>query len=309
MVGLQRYDVVLELTLPRTQENVGAGNFMLEVNMHGPYEKGSSIMETVQAGIAPGKQETAVLATSRRPAIMQYRSTVTELAHKLTELHWYLLGFRQEAEKLRISMFESVEFPKGWRNVPSTLKLEVQSTHRLQIYDAKAVFRARFRGLRWLMYNHRIISAIVFVSTFWTTEMVFAGLAWGLLTVILSKGPLELKAEEVHEVAERIKAEPEDDDDNEMPRLSDTERTFPTLTGQQRLRYQAKPRVKVEEEEPAVMVPEHVTKAAEADVEDEDEDADFFLDSGLGTSLESSGPARRDSMRRRRGRSAPREEG
>ncbi|KAK4902772.1 hypothetical protein LTR27_000711 [Elasticomyces elasticus] len=306
IVGVQRYDVVVELDFPRTPDNVEAGNFMLEVNMYAPEEKGRSTMQTIQAGIVPGTQDTTVLATSRRPAILQYRSPLIELAYKFTELHWYLLNFRQESESLRISMFEGVEFPKGWRNVPATLKLEVQSTRQMQIYSAKAVFRARFRGLRWLMYNHRILSAIVFISGFWMTEMVFAGLAWAALTVFFAPGGQAAKAEEVHEVAQRIKADPEDDDEKQ-PHLSDTERTFPTLSGQQPLRYESETKIKQEFEDMAVVTPEHVVKASEADVEDEDEDADFFLDSGMGTSMESSNTSRRDSMRRRRGRAGLRE--
>ena len=49
-----------------------------------------------------------------------------------------------------------------------------------------------------------------------------------------------------------------------------------------------------------MILPETSTKATEADDED---DPDVFIDSGMGTSLESSAP-RRDSMRRRRGRTS-----
>jgi len=105
----------------------------------------------------------------------------------------------------------------------------------------------------------------------------------------------------VHEIAERIKQEPDAEDPK--PVLSDTERTFPTLSGQQPLRY-ASPRIKQEDEGSAVVVPDTAVRAVEAD--DEDEDADFFLDSGLGTSMESSA-SRRDSVRRR-GRARLKEE-
>ena len=302
LVSIQGYDVAVELSLPRTPENTDAGNFMLEVNMYAPHEKGTSIMETVQAGIAP-TSEAKVLATSRRPAILPYRSPMIELAYKLSEVHWYLLGWRQETDNLNTAMFEGVEFSKGWRNVPATLKLEIQSTHRMQVYAAKAIFRARFRGLRWLMYNHRIISAVVFIGGFWMTEMIFAGLAWAALAMFVTPPPQEVKAEEVHEVAERIKPEPEDD---MKPQLSDTERTFPTLSGQQPLRYSG-PKIKQKDDEAAVMLPANVTTPA-AEADDEDEDADYFLDSGLGTSMESSA-GRRDSMRKRRGRPSLRDDG
>ncbi|KAK5125575.1 hypothetical protein LTR08_005203 [Meristemomyces frigidus] len=298
IVSVQRYDVAVELTFPRTPENTGAGNFMLEVNMYAA----ETTPDTVQAGLATGTAVKPVLANSRRPAILPYRSQLIELAYKLTELHWYLLNWRSEEEKLYVEMFEGVEFSKGWRNLPSTMKLEIQSTNRMQVYSAQAVFRARFRGLRWLMYNHRILSAFVFVGIFWTTEMLFAGLAWAALTVFVIPPTQDVKAEELHEVATQMKDEPEDDRTN----LSDTERTFPTLGGQQPLRY-SNPKIKQEDEETVMPMPEDgLLQAAEAD--DEDEDADFFLDSGIGTSMES-GANRRESIKRRRDRAGSKDEG
>ena len=298
IVNVQRYDVAVELTLPRTPENTGAGNFMLEVNMFAA----ETVLDTPQAGLAAGAPVRPILATSRRPAILPYRSQLIGLAYKLTELHWYLLNWRSEEEKLYVRMFEAVEFAKGWRNLPSTMKLEIQSTNQMQVYSARAVFRARFKGLRWLMYNHRIVSAFVFVGIFWTTEMVFAGLAWAALTVFFGSPTQNVKAEEVHEGSTRIKDELEDDKAN----LSDTERTFPTVGGQQPLRY-SNPRIKQEDEDSTVLpLGDGMVQAAEAD--DEDEDADFFLDSGLGTSMES-GASRRDSIRRRRGRPSSKDEG
>ncbi|KAK4570279.1 hypothetical protein LTR86_002359 [Recurvomyces mirabilis] len=307
IVGAQTYDVAIELTLPRTPENVNAGNFMLEVNMLAPREGPlSSTAEKVQAGITSGTTEPGVLATSRRSAILEYRSPIIELAYKLTEIHWYLLNVRSESDKLRVPMFEGVEFSRGSRNVPRRMKVEIQSTERLRVYDARAVFRARFHGLRWLMYNHRIISGVFFIGGFWMTEMIFAGLAWAIIAMSYAPTTQETKAEEVDELAQRVKGEP--DDESHTPQMSDTERTFPTLSGQQPLRYQPEPRIKLEYEEKPASLPEYVSRATEADVEDEDEDADFFLDSGLGTSLEGSGPRRGDSIKRRRGRTRPYED-
>lgn len=305
VVNGQAYDVAIDLVVPRTPSNRDTGNFMLQATMHAPEEaSASSIMDTVQAGLAPGSQSPKVLAKSRRPAILPYRSPVVELVHKLTQLHWYVLGVRQETDKLHIPMFESVEFARGWRNLPSTMRLELHSRHRLQIYSAKATFRARFRGLRWFMYNYRILSAIVCISVFWTTELLFAGLVWALLSYsVSSKAP---KAETTEQVKDEL------DEEEEKPAvLSDTERTFPTLSTQTPLHYESQtpPRIIKQENDVELMqVPESVRKAAEADDEDEDEDADFVLDSGLGTSMESSGPGRRDSMLRRRGRLAYGEE-
>lgn len=294
VVSAQRYDVYVELSLPRTPQNQEAGNFMLEALMYA----GESLVDPIKDTLVPGAANADnLLARSRRPAILAYRSPTVDKLYKLTELHWYLLGWRKEAETLKVTMFESVEFARGWRNVPSTMTVQVQSTNKMQIYSAKAVFRARFRGLRWLMYNHRIVSAITFITAFWVTEMLFAGLMWVVATGYLSSSPI-VKAEAHDESSDRMKSEDVTDEDKR--RLSDTERTFPTSSRQQPLRYES-PRIKEEEDDEPVVLPENKSRATEADDEEDDEDADVFIDSGIGTSMESSAN-RRDSVRKRRGR-------
>lgn len=307
----QGYDVVIELDMPRTKDNSEAGNFMVELNMYGSSSRSTAGMP--QSGIAGtptslSENDALLLATSRRPAIMPYRSQWIDLIHKGIELPWYILCLRSESNTLRIPVFEEVNFAKGTKNAPASMRLEIQSTHRLQIYGAKALFRARFAfpSMKWAMYNHRLISAFIFISTFWMTELVFFGLAWGALALYLQQPDVgKIKAEEVgaSSTAKKIKQEEEDDD---VPaKLSDTERTFPTLSGQAPLRYSSPTEREIKREpdveDETVVVPEAVARATDADVEDEDEDVDFF-DSGIGTSLESSGPGRRDSVRRRRDR-------
>jgi hypothetical protein len=295
LVSLQKYDVSIELSMPRTPENRDAGNFMLEATMYAP----GTMIDPVKERMVPGAAEADNrLTRSRRPAILPYRSLAVEYLYRLTELHWYILGWRSEADKLTVNMWEDLEFVRGLRNVPSTMRLDIQSTHRMQIYSAKALFRARFRGLRWLMYNHRIISAMIFITGFWTTEMIFAGLTWAALSFYLQVPEQEVKEEPASDRSKQIKQE---EDEDARPELSDTERTFPTSSKQVPLRYKSPP-IKQEEEDEPFVLPEAVNRATEAD--DEDEGADVFLDSGIGTSLESTA-TRRDSMRKRRGRPRP----
>jgi hypothetical protein len=151
------------------------------------------------------------------------------------------------------------------------------------------------------MYNHRIMSAFVFIALFWFTELVFFGMAWGAVSFYLSSAlPETIKDED-----DTVTIKREHEGDSEVA-LSETERTFPTLAGQAPVRYTSpSSRIKQEEKEDHILP--SVTPAMEADDEDEDEDEPVdFLDSGLGTSLESSNPSRRDSIRRRRARLAGR---
>ncbi|KAI4729618.1 hypothetical protein E4T49_02623 [Aureobasidium sp. EXF-10728] len=280
LVSLQPYDVKIQIRLPRTKTNTEIGNFMVETALFAPGDKGS-VIDDSRIPVAKDSTTTKVLASSRRSAILTYYSPVVDLARKATELHWLILGWRLEAETLDIPVFNGVSFAKGWRNVPDTMQIQVQSSARMQIYEANVVFKARFQGLRWIMYNHRITSAVVFIGAFWGTEVLFTAICWAVLSVwIFSSGDTtSIKREP--EDSKRIKAE--DSEGEEQSRLSDTERTYPTYSKGPTVRYNS-PAIKKEETEPEPF-PQLLTTALEAD--DEDESDDFF-DSGLGTSLESS---------------------
>ncbi|KAK6429679.1 hypothetical protein LTR95_014174, partial [Oleoguttula sp. CCFEE 5521] len=82
-------------------------------------------------------------------------------------------------------------------------------------------------------------------------------------------------------------------------------RQFPTLSSQAPLRYRAVKdegpgvvKIEAEEEISAQDLRDALPIGGEAD--DEDEDADLFLDSGIGTSLESSNTRPGGSVRKRR---------
>ncbi|KAI5198281.1 hypothetical protein E4T39_06825 [Aureobasidium subglaciale] len=280
LVSSQPYDVKIQIRLPRTKTNTEIGNFMVETALYAPGEKGSAVEDT-RMPVAKNPDTSKILASSRRSAILTYYSPVVDLARKATELHWLILGWRLEAETLEIPVFNGVQFAKGWRNVPDTMQIQVQSSARMQIYEANVVFKARFQGLRWIMYNHRITSAAVFIGAFWGTGVLFTAICWAVLSVwIFSSGDdTSIKTEEKD--APRIKAE--DSDIEDPARLSDTERTYPTYSKGATMRFNS-PAIKKEETEPEPF-PQLLPAALEAD--DEDESDDFF-DSGLGTSLESS---------------------
>lgn len=89
------------------------------------------------------------LSRSRRPAILTYTSPMVDTASKLSLMPLYVLGWHQEAEAVKVQMMEQVEFPRGWRNLPETLRLEIHSDERMQVYSAKVQFTAKFTGLRY----------------------------------------------------------------------------------------------------------------------------------------------------------------
>lgn len=333
LVDRQKYDVVVELDLPRSETNLRAGNWMIGLEFRGPTTLGQGVkhmlgwdeewnVEDHSQGGAPGNtaekvvtddttpQTPTVLARSKRPAILTYRSRILEMIYRLMRLPLYLLGWHKESEHVTIKMMESVMFEPGYRNVPSSLRLELRSKLPLEVYRASVHITARLEGIRWLMYRYRILSAILGILSFWGMEMCVLVITWGTFTLLASSfSSVPGDDEEERKEEKKIKAEAGETDPGTP--FSETSRTFPTLPSQYPLSYSSSGGgVKQEESESALKdIP--VKEEAEADDEDEDfllkvplpvgvEREGVFTDSGLGTGLESGverGAARRRVMK------------
>lgn len=312
MVAQQSYDIKLELDLPRSPPNLQAGNFMLDmVLLSQTYQPVAQASET-GFDIRGSMPSDAVLFSSRRPAILTYHPRLVNLSKQVAALPWYILGWRRDAEKLEIPMAEGVSFRKGWRNVPTLVYLELQGKgQEIQVYDVKLKLRARYEGIRWLMYNHRIFSFVVFTTAFWFAEVIFAVLTWMLWNSRSAsgkeKGKGELKGEDT-DASTIIKTEREDGElETDDLDLSDTPRSFPTYGRQAPLQYV--PRVKTEDDGEKLAMDETTSQSFAAEADDESEepiDVGSFrggrLDSGLGTSFSEGGASLRGRVQRRRSR-------
>jgi hypothetical protein len=241
------------------------------------------------------------------------------MVYRGLRLPLYLVGWHTESEAVEISMMEGVMFEPGYRNVPSSLRLEVRSKLPIEVYRASVRISAKLEGFRWLMYRYWITSAIVGILTFWGMEMGVLLFTWGAFTLLFSSGSTTTPPEETqrrrkikNEEGEPFpKLEPRDDNSEPGTPYSDTSRTFPTLPSQQPLSYSS-PSPKEEYGSPRL---EDIPTREDMEADDEEDD-DFileepvprgveregvFTDSGIGTSLESS--VERGLARRRSGRS------
>ncbi|KAF3042464.1 hypothetical protein E8E12_009854 [Didymella heteroderae] len=331
LVTRQKYDVSVEMRLPRSRTNLGAGNWMLDLSLRAPSPSGSSIRNMLgwddesasatsdSAGHSKAaSQSTTLLAHSRRPAILTYRSWPTEHLHRLLRLPLYLSGFGTESETLHVSMLESVYFRDA---APESLRLELRSKTPLEVYNVEVKIVARLEGLRWVMYTYRAGSACVFVGAFWATEMGVLLFTWALITMLLGTSSFSPSASadgaaEQDSGARQKKLKQEIDAD-----FSDTDRTFPTLSSQPPLRYSSptgKDTKKEEREQRLEDIP--FKEDAEADDEDDDfvlesplprtmESQAPFTDSGLGTGMDSERDRERERVRRRGGGRAKQEKG
>jgi len=335
----QPYDINLELHLPRTPNNLAAGNFMLDLSL---LSRPSSMTSTpALSAVLPNS--SSILAHSRRPAILPYQSPLLSITQNIIALPWHTLGLKDlDADILSVPMFERMSFPRGWRNVPGAVKLELQSDHTLQVYSAKVVFKARFEGLRYILYNYRILSFFAFTSCFYMVSLTTTSIAWLMIGSFLNSDSTELKKEpnerkrvkqeegdapvsNGHLKEERQSDHSSDETGLSVSNISDSATTFPTLGRKMPLRSpihrsidsaaggasMSSPRTDIKREpederviEATAIEPLVATGASEAgDDEDEDEARGRDRDSGIGTSMESEGV--RDSaigLQRRRSR-------
>lgn len=309
----QPYSVALSIALPRSPTNVQAGNFMLDLSLLSPSYK-PGLTTTAETPVTPFVDRSTIpseyiLFNSRRPTLLTYQPPLISLSRQLWSLPLHILGVRKrDAEVLSIPMAETVSFSKGWRNIPNTVYVEVQIPsqelnkpgHGIEVYEMNLKLRARFEGLRWIMYNHRITSFLVFTTAFWIAEVLVAALTWFVWFMRMKETPI--KAE--NGVA--IKKETGHDDGMETDDLdlSDTPRSFPTYGRQAPLRYTAP--IKNEEDE----VEEDIIEEAQIQPLDADDESEEPIDvgyaarggrsdSGIGTSFSEGGEGSRGLTRRK----------
>ena len=287
---------------------------------------------------------TTTLGHSRRPAILPYQSPLLSVVHEVVSLPWHTFGLKDlDSEILSIPMFEQVSFARGSRNVPVAVKLELQSDQPLQVYSARIVFKARFEGLRYILYNYRILSFLAFTTSFYLVSLTSTSIAWLMISSLFTTAASEPKKE--HDESKRmkqedgvpvsnghIKKEADNSDQSDesglsVSNLSDSAATFPTLGRQMPLRFpvprtsegrgegsMASSRVDVKREpedertmEATAIEPLAGTTGPEAADDEDEEEARgrgwADRDSGVGTSMESEG-AKDSGLQRRRSRNS-----
>jgi seipin len=323
LVTRQKYDVRVEIRVPRSRANLDAGNWMLDLALRAPVPSGSGIKnmlgwddESAESSSAAGngngktsQSQSKTLAHSRRPAILTYRSWPTEHLHRLLRLPLYLTGFGTESETLSVSMLEGVDFRSS---APTSLRLELRSRAPLEVYAVHVDIVARLEGLRWVMYTYRLASACVFVALFWATEMGVLLLTWGAISLVFGSPKVTTTSQTAEDEQESIGRRAHGKTSkikDEIDARSDTDHTFPTLSSQPPLRYSS-PETKVKQEAERSLEDIPLAEDAEADDEDDDfvlesplprtlEPQAPFTDSGLGTGMDSERDRERERVRRR----------
>ncbi|KAG9475499.1 hypothetical protein GDO78_003737 [Eleutherodactylus coqui] len=138
----QPYRITLELLVPESTVNRNLGMFMVSMVC---YTRG-------------GKE----ISYTARSAMLHYKSHLLKTLETLASLPLLLSGLSEQKQTLEVELHSEYREDSY---VPTTgAVIQIQSVH-IQIYSAELRVHAHFTGLRFLLYNYPIISAIIGITS------------------------------------------------------------------------------------------------------------------------------------------------
>ncbi|CAI5798212.1 seipin isoform X1 [Podarcis lilfordi] len=154
----QPYRISLELELPESPVNQNLGMFMVVISC---YTKGGHI-----------------ISSSARSAMLHYRSSLLQMLDTFAFASLFLAGFTEQKQMLDVELYSDYKEDSYTPTVGAVI--EIQTT-KIQIYGAQLRIHAHFTGLRYLLYNFPVTSAILGVAsnfTFLSVIVLFSYLQW-----------------------------------------------------------------------------------------------------------------------------------
>lgn len=191
---------------------------MLDLALHGSKEDlAATVLDTLNLD---NQVPDSALHRSRRSALMPYASTTTDVVSKLIHLPLHILSWHDsDSVTMTIPMFEQVQFARGRDSIPRSATLQLQTQRPptseqegLHVYSAKLVFQVRFQGLRYLIYNYRVLAFVVFTALFYGISITTLLLGWAVIATALRSGKHDESALVKAESRPKIKQEPGTED-------------------------------------------------------------------------------------------------
>lgn len=136
MMG-QPYVITVKLELPESPRNQELGMFMICIDMK--------------------DKESSLKAHSCRSAMLRYRSPWLQKLKTIFLMPFFIMGWEEEKQVLDIEMFTNYI---DSRNPVTDMYIEIQSKV-VEFYAVTVQISAHFTGLRYLMFNFPVISALV----------------------------------------------------------------------------------------------------------------------------------------------------
>ncbi|KAI9481197.1 MAG: putative adipose-regulatory protein-domain-containing protein [Benjaminiella poitrasii] len=151
----QVYDISVQLNVPTSDINFNIGNFMVQLDLY--------------------DSDDSVILQSNRPSILRYQSRTQRIMRVFAKAIPLLIGLTEEHQVLNIKLVDDYMEQKS----KALNKISVSiSDPRIQIYDAKLLILANFKGLRYYMYFHKISTGTLFMCMFASIEFICAAIAW-----------------------------------------------------------------------------------------------------------------------------------
>ncbi|KAM3613107.1 uncharacterized protein V6R79_020455 [Siganus canaliculatus] len=145
----QAYRISLQLEMPDSPANQEQGMFLIKA--------------------ACFSREGGQVASSARTGMLRYRSDMLKYLGTLLFLPAFLTGAAEQKQTLEVELFS--DYTDDPYSPSDSAIIEILS-NRIQIYSSHLYIHAHFTGLRYLLFNFPLLSALVGVSS----NFVFLGL-------------------------------------------------------------------------------------------------------------------------------------
>ncbi|XP_029008273.1 seipin [Betta splendens] len=142
MANGQPYRISLELEMPESPVNEELGMFMVQMFL---YTRGGHIVSSVG-----------------RSTMLHYRSSLLQTLSTLCFSPLLLTGMTEQKQLVEVELFSNYKTNAYQPTVGSIV--EIQSK-RVQIYSSQLRIHAYFTGIRYVLYNFPLTSAVIGVAT------------------------------------------------------------------------------------------------------------------------------------------------
>lgn len=162
----QRYKIYLELEMPESEANQRIGMFTVRLDMI--------------------SEDGEVLRSTQRSGVLRYKSMLVRLFYTLTYIPMLLLGSAEEKQTVSVLLFERYE--EDYTKPATQASITIRNSH-IEIYTATLKIFADFTGLRYLLYNWPLTSAVMGIATNFFFVTLVALLSWNHLAPAKPKQP------------------------------------------------------------------------------------------------------------------------
>uniref|UniRef100_A0A8C1W694 Seipin n=1 Tax=Cyprinus carpio TaxID=7962 RepID=A0A8C1W694_CYPCA len=145
MMSGQAYRISLELEMPESSVNVQLGMFMVKMSC---YTTHGTVVQSVA-----------------RSTMLHYRSNLLQTMSTLLFSPLLLTGVSEQKQLIEVELYP--DFKSDLYQPTVGAVIEIQS-RRVQIYSAQLRIHAYFTGIRYLLHNFPVMSAIVGVASNFT---------------------------------------------------------------------------------------------------------------------------------------------